>query len=54
MANGPIPVPCAAWSTNVFQMLFLSLGNSEAEPSELTALYLLWSTRLSAAHGLKP
>lgn len=38
MANGPISVPCAAWSTNVFQMLFLSLGNCEAKPSQRQAL----------------
>lgn len=37
MANGPISVPCAAWSTNVFQMLFLSLGNCEAKPSQRQA-----------------
>lgn len=54
MANGPIPVPCAAWSTNVFQMLFLSLGNSKAKPSELKTLCLLWCTLLSTARGLKP
>lgn len=38
MANGPISVPCAAWSTNDFQMLFLSLGNCEAKPSERQTL----------------